>query len=99
MSTIESQFAKTVQGYISVTKEQSSINIEDNKSSYALFPVWVLKSKYQKENYQFIMNGQSGLIVGMLPIDKGKATKYHLMFTALFGAVFTMTIQLLRIFL
>ena len=98
-NSLESHFARTVRGYSSVRKEHSNIVVEDSKASYALLPVWVLNSKYQKQDYQFIMNGQSGLIVGRLPIDKGKARKYRLLYTALFGGVFTLAIQLLRIFL
>ncbi|MCL2706363.1 MAG: hypothetical protein FWE72_09185 [Spirochaetaceae bacterium] len=98
-NSIEAQFAKTVQGYVSVTAEKSAINIEECTASYALFPVWVLNSRYNKENFQFIMNGQSGLIVGKLPIDKGKVNKYRFLFTTLFGVGFTLIIQLLRIFM
>jgi predicted RNA-binding Zn-ribbon protein involved in translation (DUF1610 family) len=96
-NTLESQFAKSVQGYSSVVKERSTISVEDGKASYSLFPVWILNSKYQNESYQFIMNGQSALIVGRLPIDKGKAMKYLLSFLFGFGALFTLIIQLLRI--
>jgi hypothetical protein len=46
-----------------------------------------------------MMNGQSGRLVGKLPVDKGKAARYSLLFTACFGAVFTLIIQLLRIFM
>jgi DNA-directed RNA polymerase subunit RPC12/RpoP len=95
--SLESQFAKSVQDYRSVVKEKSNINVGEGKVTYALFPVWVLNSKYQNENYQFIMNGQSGLIVGKLPIDQGKAMKYRLSFIAGFGVLFTLIIQLLRI--
>jgi DNA-directed RNA polymerase subunit RPC12/RpoP len=98
-NSLESQFAQSVQGYNSVVKEKSTINVEEGKVTYALFPVWVLNSKYQKENYQFIMNGQSGHIVGKLPIDQGKAMKYRLSYIAGFGALFTIIIQLLRILL
>jgi DNA-directed RNA polymerase subunit RPC12/RpoP len=98
-NSLESQFAKSVQGYNSVAKEKSTISVEEGKVTYSLFPVWVLNSKYQKENYQFIMNGQSGLIVGKLPIDKGKVMKYGLSFCLGFGALFTIIIQLLRIFI
>jgi len=97
-NTLEAQFAKSVQGYSSVVKERSTISVEDGRASYSLFPVWILNSKYQKENYQFIMNGQSALIVGKLPIDKSKATKYLLSFMFGFGVLFTLIIQLLRIF-
>jgi predicted RNA-binding Zn-ribbon protein involved in translation (DUF1610 family) len=98
-NSVESQFAKSVQGYATVTKERSSVNVQDGKVSYALFPVWVLNTKYKNETYQFIMNGQSGRLVGRLPVDKGKVARYMLMFTAGIGAVFTLIIQLLRIFI
>jgi len=97
-NSLESSFAQSVQGYTSVSAERSSVNVEKGKVSYSLFPVWILNTKYQKENFQFIMNAQSGLIVGKLPVDKGKAMKYRLLFTVGFGALFTLIIQLLRIF-
>jgi len=97
-NSFESQFLRTLQGYTSVVKEKSSINVEKGKVSYSLFPVWVLNSKYKNEQYQFIMNGQSGLIVGKLPVDKGKATKYLFMFAAGIGGIFTVIIELLRLF-
>jgi predicted RNA-binding Zn-ribbon protein involved in translation (DUF1610 family) len=96
-NTFESQFAKSVTGYTSVVKERSSINVENGKAAYSLFPVWILNSKYRKENYQFIMNGQSGLIVGKLPVDKGKVLKYRLLYLFGFGAVFSLIIRLLQI--
>jgi hypothetical protein len=98
-NSVESQFAKSVKGYTTVIKERSSVNVEDAKVSYALFPVWVLNTKYQKINYQFMMNGQSGRLVGKLPIDKGKVAMYMLLFTGGIGAVLTTIIQLLRMFM
>jgi len=98
-NSIEKEFAGSVKGYSTVEIEKSSVSIESGKVSYALLPVWILNTKYNDENYQFIMNGQTGEFVGKLPFDKGKAIKFGLMFTAIFGAVFTVVIQLLRIFL
>jgi predicted RNA-binding Zn-ribbon protein involved in translation (DUF1610 family) len=97
--SVESQFAKSVQGYSSVIKQRSTVNVESGKASYSLFPVWILNTKYQNENFQFIMNGQSGLITGRLPIDKGKVFRYMSLFTVCIGAALTVIIQLLRIFL
>jgi DNA-directed RNA polymerase subunit RPC12/RpoP len=97
-NTVESQFASSVTGYATVKKEQSSINVEDGKVIYSLFPVWVLNSKYKNESCQFIMNGQSGLIVGKLPIDKGKVFKYSMLYLFGFGAAFSLIIGLLQIF-
>ena len=98
-NSLEYQFAQSVQGYSSVRAERSIVNVEDGKISYSLLPVWILNTKYNNENYQFIMNGQSGFLAGRLPIDKGKARKYLFMFTAGFGIASTLIIQLLRIFL
>jgi len=98
-NSLEFQFSRSVQGYATVVKEKSSINVEKGKVSYSLFPVWILNTKYKNTNHQFIMNGQSGFIAGKLPVDKAKAFKYMFFFTAGIGAVLTAIIQLLRIFL
>jgi len=98
-ATVESEFYKSVTGYGIVKTESSSVNIEDGKVNYALFPVWVLNTKYRKENYLFLMNGQTGRLVGRLPADPGKSWKFRLMFTGILGAVFTIIIQILRIVL
>jgi DNA-directed RNA polymerase subunit RPC12/RpoP len=96
--SVESQFRASVQGYATVTKERSSVNVEDGKAAYSLFPVWVLNSKYKNENYQFIMNGQSGLIAGKLPIDKGKIIKYGLLYLFGFGIALSLILELLQMF-
>jgi len=98
-NSMEAEFARSVAGYSSVAVESSAVNIESGKVSYALFPVWILNTKYNKENYQFIMNGQTGRFVGKLPVDRGKTARFALMFMAIFGTAFTAVIQLLRIFL
>jgi predicted RNA-binding Zn-ribbon protein involved in translation (DUF1610 family) len=98
-TTVESEFARSVSGYASVTCEDSSVNVESGTVSYSLFPVWILNTKYHKENYVFMMNAQTGRLVGKLPSDSGKIWKYRLMFMGILGAVFTLIIQLLRIFL
>jgi len=98
-NSMENMFSQSVKGYSTVSKERSVINVDNGKVSYSLMPVWILNTKYQNENYQFMMNGQSGNLVGKLPIDKGKAMKYRLMYMLGFGAAFTIIIQLLRFFL
>jgi len=98
-TTIENEFARSVSGYASVMKESSSVNVESAAVSYALFPVWILNTKYRNVNFQFIMNGESGRLVGKLPVDPAKSWKYRLMLTGIIGAVSTLVIQALRIFL
>ena len=45
---------------------------------YALMPVWMLSTKWKDKNFLFAMNGQTGKLIGDLPIDKGKLTLYCL---------------------
>ena len=56
------------------------------KAKYALFPVWVLSTSWQGNNYIFAMNGQTGKFVGNLPVDKVAARKWTLGLTAAVGA-------------
>ena len=98
-NSFESQFAKTAKGYTTLVKERAVVNVEKGKVAYSLFPVWVVNTKYKNESYQFMMNGQSGRIVGKLPVDKGKARGYRFLFMLTFGAAFTLIIELLRMFL
>ena len=39
---------------------------------YALLPVWMLSTRWKDQNFLFAMNGQTGKLVGDLPVDKGK---------------------------
>jgi len=98
-NSVEKEFTGSITGYSTVDVVSSAVNIEGGKVSYALLPVWILNTKYNDENYQFIMNAQTGKFVGKLPVDKGKAMKFRLMFTVIFGVLFTAVIQLLRVFL
>ncbi|MCL2722671.1 MAG: hypothetical protein FWD47_15185 [Treponema sp.] len=97
-ASVEKEFRNSVTGYSSVSMESSTVDIKGGKISYCLFPVWVLNTKYKNENYLFTMNGESGRLVGRLPADTAKSWKYRFIFTGIFGAIFTIIIQLLRFF-
>ena len=52
---------------------------EDLKEvSYALLPVWMLHTKWNNQDFLFAMNGQTGKLIGDLPIDKGKVVSWFL---------------------
>jgi len=86
-ASVESEFARSVSGYNSVEIESSSVNVKGSKQSYALFPVWILNTKYKKENYLFMMNGESGKLVGRLPIDSRKIWKYGFIYSGIFSII------------
>ena len=39
---------------------------------YALLPVWLLSTRWNGGNYLFAMNGQTGKLIGDLPVSKGR---------------------------
>ena len=69
--SIEEEFRQTVHGYDVVTCEDCSVNTLNAMYKYALYPVWVLNTDWKGTKYVFAMNGQTGKLVGDLPVDKG----------------------------
>ena len=67
----EDAFASTCVGYTGVIAENSNIRLSNGKAKYALYPVWILNTTWNGQNYRFAMNGQTGKFVGNLPVDKG----------------------------
>ena len=83
----EDAFASTVEGYHSVTTENSSIRLHNGKAKYALYPVWLLNTTWKGKKYLFAMNGQTGKFVGDLPVDNGLYFKWLSGLTAGFGVI------------
>ncbi|GBU20510.1 hypothetical protein R80B4_00388 [Fibrobacteres bacterium R8-0-B4] len=72
-TTVEKLFRKTVRGYNTVKVIFSDINVTKGTMSYTLLPVWTVSTKYNEDDYLFMMNGQTGKMVGRLPVDEGKS--------------------------
>lgn len=71
-------FRSTIRGYDTVVHEGGNIQLEEGKASYAMYPVWIMTTKWNGEQYLFAMNGQTGKFVGDLPVDKAVAVKTFL---------------------
>jgi len=83
----EEAFAATVSGYTTVTPVHSSVRLTQGKTRYALYPVWLLNTKWNGKVYTFAMNGQTGKMVGDLPMDKAAYNRWLFGITAAVGAV------------
>ena len=59
-------------GYETCISVSENISIQRGKVHYALMPVWLLNTKWNGQDFLFAMNGQTGKMVGDLPISKGK---------------------------
>lgn len=84
----------TVKGYSTVTKETGSIRLTDAKVRYALMPVWLLNTTWNGKNYLFAMNGQSGKMVGDLPVDKKAYRRWLFGLTGVIGVVLYLLLYL-----
>lgn len=60
-------------GYTSIIKLSNNVEIKLDKEEYILLPVWMLNIKYKDKIYTFAMNGQTGKLIGDIPVDKKKA--------------------------
>lgn len=62
----------SINSYTTKTVKQNSNSIELKNTSYALLPVWVLNIKFKDKIYHFAYNGQTGKMVGEIPVDLKK---------------------------
>lgn len=63
---------QTVLGYQTVVPMRQNYTIVPGDVKYALMPVWLLVTKWGGQDFLFAMNGQTGKLVGDLPVDKKK---------------------------
>lgn len=93
-TTLE-ELKNDISGYNFVNVINSDVNIEKTKDEYVLMPVWMLNIKYKDKMHTFAMNGQTGKMVGDVPISAKK-----LIITALIIEIILLTIStLIKIFL
>ena len=82
-NSVKNTLRETVKGYDTVNEKNCSVSIDSGKTAYAMMPVWMLNTKYEGNMYTFAMNGQTGKIVGSLPVDMGKFYRYLAGITAI----------------
>lgn len=71
-STSRMLLRDTVAGYTNVSPGSCSVSVRSERADYAMLPVWILNTKYKGETYHLAMNGQTGKMVGRLPMSKGR---------------------------
>jgi DNA-directed RNA polymerase subunit RPC12/RpoP len=79
---IDSYIHSTMVGYTSVAITDKQVDTAEKQAKYALLPVWVVHYDYNKLEYTFAMNGQTGKVVGKPPISKAKVASW---FAGIFG--------------
>lgn len=79
-NTLSAALRNSVSGYESCVPVSETAALQRGKVHYALMPVWMLNTKWNGRDFLFAMNGQTGKLVGDLPMSWGR-------FWALFAAI------------
>ncbi|SDP04168.1 hypothetical protein [Selenomonas ruminantium] len=66
----------TVEGFDTCSCEEATVKKQAGNVVYAMAPVWIVTTRYQDKPYTFMMNGQTGKVVGSLPYDQTKSMLY-----------------------
>ena len=64
-----SALERTVSGYTTCIETSRDIRLKRGKVHYALLPVWILNTRWEGKDFFFAMNGQTGKLVGNLPVS------------------------------
>ena len=71
-SYVDAYLRSTISGYSSVHINRKDINIIKRNADYTLMPVWMVCYDYRQTEHIFLMNGQTGKIIGKPPLSKAK---------------------------
>lgn len=74
-------FEGSIQGVSMLHTEKENLSVVNGQKLYALYPIWMMKGSFKNKEYIFAMNGQTGKIVGDIPVDDVKSLSY-------FGLIF-----------
>ena len=66
----------TLGGYTGVQTLSEQIDPRTLEPHYALLPVWMLHTRWKEQDFLFAMNGQTGKLIGDLPVDKGRVAAW-----------------------
>ena len=80
-------FRGDISGYENVTVQESTLQFSNTNACYALYPVWILNTKWKEKSFRFAINGQTGKTAGNLPISVGKSFAFWFLFFAIFTGI------------
>ena len=90
-NSAEDIVASSATGYESCSMTDKKIRLRRGEVHYVLLPVWMLSTRWNGKSFLFAMNGQTGKLIGDLPVDKGRYWSWFariaLPLTAVFSAL------------
>ena len=85
--SVAQELRNTVIGYTTVTETSNTVRTDGHEVKYGLLPVWMLYTKWKDKDYLFAMNGQTGKLIGDLPVSVGKFFAWFLGLGSVLSAV------------
>jgi DNA-directed RNA polymerase subunit RPC12/RpoP len=86
---IEARLRGTVGGYTTFTVRDRRVKLLNVDESYSMLPIYLMINKYKGKDHIFIVNGQTGKVVGNTPIS---LLKQILMGASIFVAVWIIAV-------
>lgn len=93
--TVRDIMRSSCAGYDTLNEAGGDVRLHRGDVHYALIPVWMLNTTWHGETFMFAMNGQTGKIVGDLPVDKGRWFGHFIAAAAIVAAVITAAVAFL----
>lgn len=73
----EQYIRSTIHEYSSVSIRSQWMDIRQKNAYYTLLPVWMICYDHEHKEHTFLMNGQTGKVVGNPPISPGKVAVWY----------------------
>ena len=86
-NTLADQLRETVTGYDQVDPADVDAEVSFSEIKQALLPVWMLHTRWKDKDFLFAMNGQTGRLVGDLPVSPLKVVLWFLGIFLVVGAI------------
>ena len=77
-NTLERDFSESLTEYENVSKDKAEFGMSDRNSDCNLLPVWLMNISYKEKLYRYAVNGQTGKVVGEIPISVKKRNLYFI---------------------
>lgn len=87
----------TLGGYNTCRSIRKNFTLNQTQSDYTLFPVWIYSYHYKGQEYRFHINGQTGKIVGKVPVAKGKVVGYGITLWVILTVMMVMIEYIVRV--
>lgn len=86
---LEQSLKATATGYASYSVKERQVNLSDTVANYSMLPIYLLMNKFKGKEHAFVVNGQTGKVVGQTPISHVKQLLFG---CALFAGVWVLAV-------